>query len=67
MKLYRRKVRAVAKQIGDLHFILEDKYYPWYWEEDFPNDMDKIVKEDNPFGGWYQYQIEEEYELIKEG
>lgn len=66
MKLYRRKVRAVAEEIGDLHFRLDNKYYPWYYEEDFPIDMKMRVKEDNPFGGWYKYKVEEEYELERE-
>ena len=67
MKLYRKKVRAIAKEVGDSRFRLEDKYYPWYWEEDFPIDMEMRVKEDNPFGGWYKYEIEEGYEFVKEG
>lgn len=62
MKLYRKLKRAVAHELGDPHFIMEHKYYPWYYEEDFPKNMEEIVKEDNPFSGWYKYEVEEKYE-----
>ena len=55
MKLYKKMKRAIALEIGDLHFKMGEKFYPWYDEDDFPSNMEEIVREDNPFGGWYRY------------
>lgn len=46
---------------------MSEKYYNWYYEEDFPDNMETIVKLDNPFCGWYKYQIKEKYEIFKGG
>lgn len=64
MKIYKRQIRAVAYEVRDSHFKLGTKEYPWYDEDDFPSDMEKIVKADNPFGGWYEYDIEERFAEI---
>lgn len=58
---YRKLKRAVAVEVGDAHFKLSSENYPWYSEEVFPTNMEKIVKMDNPFGGWYKYEEEEKY------
>lgn len=65
MKLYRKLKRAIANELGDPHFVMETKYYPWYYEEDFPIDMEDLVKKDNPFDGWYKYSIQEKYEEVE--
>lgn len=61
-KLYRKMKRAAAVEVGDPHFKMGTKCYPWYYEEDFPENMEELVKTDNPFDGWYKYTVEEEYE-----
>lgn len=61
MKLYKKQIRAVAYEVGDLHFQLKKVEYPWYDEDSFPEDMKEIVKRDNPFGGWYSYEVEERF------
>ena len=61
MKTYKKQMRAVALEVGDLHFKLGREEYPWYDEDGFPADMEKIVEKDKPFGGWYEYKVEERY------
>lgn len=61
MKTYKKQMRAVALEVGDLHFKLGKEEYPWYDEDDFPEDMEEIVEGDCPFGGWYKYKVEERY------
>lgn len=61
MILYRKEMRAIAQEVGDSHFQMKRKEYPWYTEQDFPTDMEERVKKDNPFGGWYKYEVEEQY------
>ncbi len=61
MKTYKKQMRAVAIEVGDLHFKLGKKEYLWYDEDDFPENMEEIVKNDNPFGGWYEYKVEKRY------
>lgn len=61
MKLYKRQIRAVAVEHGDLHWKLGKEEYPWYDEDDFPSNMEEVVKTDNPFGGWYGYEVEERF------
>ena len=41
---------------------MDTKYYPWFCEADFPENMEDIVKGDNPFDGWYKYTVEEKFE-----
>lgn len=67
MKLYKMIKRAVAYELCDLHSRPADPiYYPWYDEDKFPNDMEKIVKKDNPFGGWYTYYEQSKFVLVKD-
>jgi hypothetical protein len=61
MKTYKKQMRAVALEVGDLHFKLGREEYPWYDEDDFPADMEEFVEKDKPFGGWYEYKVEERY------
>lgn len=60
MKLCKKMIRAYA----ETRFCI--KYYDWYDEDDFPEDMESIVEKDNPFGGGYKYGVQEKYILVKE-
>ena len=51
----------MAVEHGDLHWKLGKEEYPWYDEDDFPSNMEEVVKTDNPFGGWYGYEVEERF------
>ena len=66
MKVYKKMKRAVAQELGDQRFLLNFKYYDWYEEDDFPHNMRKIVDDDNPFGGWFEYYEEEKFVPVGE-
>lgn len=59
MKTYKKQIRAVAYEVAI--FRVRTKEYPWYDEDDFPSNIEEIIKADNPFGGWYYYDIEERF------
>ena len=61
MKLYRRKVRAIALEVSGYPVLGGRKEYEWYYD-DLPSDMEDRVKADKPFGGWYRYTTEDCYE-----
>ncbi len=67
MKLYRRELRAVAIEICGYPFLGGRKEYDWYYDDEFPADMEERVKADKPFGGWYRYTTEEVFERFDPG
>lgn len=65
MKVYKKMKRAVAISYS---YINPWRYYDWYEEKDFPEDMKERVKNDAPFE-WdddYEYYEEEKYVLVGE-